>query len=168
MRHAVRAFGIVAGAIAVPVRFFHQRFECRRITFVHEQVTRALPTEHVACGVAPRCATVTLIAGEEVQKQARVVEPPAALLAEAENISEQLFARLAPDENVLLRRMLVTEARRNGHALHAQRHRFIEKTCHLLCGFALEQRAIDCQPKAPLNRLLDCLHSFIKHASSAH
>ena len=167
MRHAVGTFGIVAGAITIPVRFFHQGFKCRRITLVHEQVTGSLPTEHVTRWVAPGCATVSLVTGQKIQKQARVIEPPAALLAQLENISEQLFARIALDENVLLGRMLVTKTRRNGYPLHSERHRIIEKGCHLLRGLALEQSAVDRYPEPPLDRHLNRLHSFIKHPRAA-
>lgn len=167
MRHAVGTFGIVAGAITIPLRFFHQCFECRRIPLVHEQVTGLLPTEHITRWVAPGCATVSLVTGKKIQKQARVIEPPAALLAQLENISEQLFARIALDENVLLGRMLVIKTRRNGYPLHSERHRVIEKGCHLLRGLALEQSAVNRYPKPPLDRHLNCLYSFIKYSRAA-
>ena len=38
MRHAVGAFWVVARAVTIPIGFFDQSFERRRVTFVHEQI----------------------------------------------------------------------------------------------------------------------------------
>src|SRR5262245_4467204 len=113
MCHAVGTFWVVARAIASPVRFFNESFERRRIAFVNEQISGPLPTEAIACRITPGCASIGLIAGEKIQKQARVIKPPLALFAKSENISEKLFARLALHENVLTRSMLIAEPRGN-------------------------------------------------------
>jgi len=67
-----------------------------------------------------------------------VIESPAAFFAELENISEELLARFALDKDILLGGMLVTETRRNGHALHSERHYIVEKCRHLWRGLALK------------------------------
>src|SRR5262249_4719124 len=104
--------------VVIPRGFFHQSFEARSIPFVNEQITRPLPAKNVTCGVTPGCAAISLIAGEEIQKQARMVQPPASFFAQGANISEQLLTRLALNKKLLLRSMIVTEARRNGHPLN--------------------------------------------------
>src|SRR5215471_1787595 len=136
MCHAVGAFSVVAGAVTGPVCFFHKSFERRRIAFVHKQVTRSLPTEHVARRVTPGCATVTLVAGEEIQKQGGVIELPPAFLAKPENISEELFACITAHEKVLTRSMLIAEPRGNGHSLDPECVDIIEKTCDFFGGLA--------------------------------
>src|SRR5262245_42541643 len=168
MGHAVGAFGIITNAVAIPVGLFHQRLECRRISLVHQQIAGPLPAEHIPCRVAPWRAAVTLVAGKEIQEQARVIEPPATLFAQSKNISEKLFARGSLNENVLLGRMLVTKTGRNGHALHADGHDLIEKGSNLFRGLALKQSAVNSDPEASSNRLLNCLYGFIKHAVAAH
>ena len=77
MDHAVAALGISAHAVTVPVGLVHERLESGRVAFADEQVARPLPTEHVARGIAPGSALVTLVAGQEIQVKARVVERPA-------------------------------------------------------------------------------------------
>src|SRR5438094_59973 len=122
MCHAVGTFWVVARAITIPVRFFNQSFEGRRVAFVYQQIAGPLPTEDIACRVTPGCATVGLIAGEKIQKQARVIEPPLALLAKPEHISEKLFARLALHENVLAGSMLIAKPRRDCHPFDSKNH----------------------------------------------
>ena len=130
--HAVGALGVAAGAVTLPVGFFDQRLESRRVAFVHEQIAGPLPTEHVTRRVPPRRAAVTFIAGKKIQKQAGVVKAPLAPPAKPENIPEKLFARLAPKKNLLARRMLITVPRRNRHALDAESRDIVEKLCHFL------------------------------------
>src|SRR4029434_8886579 len=133
----------VAGAVAIPVRFFHQRFKCRRISLVHEQVAGSLPAKHVARGIATGRAAVSFVTSEKIQKQTRVIEPPATVFAQPENISEELFARIALDENVLLGSVLVTKTRPNRDTLQPERHDIVEKGCHFLRRLALKQSAVD-------------------------
>src|SRR5262245_66351909 len=101
MRHAVRAFRVVAGAVEFPVGLFEESFEGRRVTLVHEQIAGSLPTKHITRRVAPGRATVSLIASEKIQKQTRMIESPPVSLAKPENIPEELLARIALDEKVL-------------------------------------------------------------------
>src|SRR5579871_1780818 len=79
--HAVVACGIAANAVAVPLRVLHQRAEGRRVALVRQQVTGPLPTEDVVGRGAPGRALVRLVAGEEVEEQARVIERPATATA---------------------------------------------------------------------------------------
>src|SRR4030095_280057 len=97
-----------------------------------------------------------------------MIEAPAALLAQLEDISEELFARVALDENVLLGGVLVAKTRRNGHALYAERHHISEKGCHFLRRLALKQSAVNCDPEPPLKRLLNCLDGLVKHSVAAN
>jgi hypothetical protein len=131
MRHAVGAFWVVARAITIPVRFFKQSFKRRRVALVYEQIAGPLPTQHVTCRVTPGCTTVALVAGEKIQKQARVVKPPLVLPAKPENISEKLFARLALHKNVLAGRMFIAKPRGNSHPFDSKSHDIVKKLCHL-------------------------------------
>src|SRR5438132_1438214 len=132
MCHAVGTFWVITHAITIPVGFFNQSFERRRVTLVHKQVARPLPTQHVTCRVTPGCTTVTLVTGKKIEKQAGVVKPPPVLPAKPENIPEELFTRLALHENILAGSMLITEPGGNSHPLHSKSHGIIEELCHFL------------------------------------
>src|SRR3546814_7706442 len=90
--HAVGALLVVAGAVALPLGLRHQRLEARCIALV-QQVAGPLPAEHVARGVAPRRALVGLVAGEEVEEQARPRDTPFPDLAAAAPIADKLTNR---------------------------------------------------------------------------
>ena len=130
MCHAIGAFGVVARAVTIPIGFFDQSFERRRVTLAHKQIAGPLPTEHIACRVAPGCTTVAFITGEKIEKQAGVVKPPLAPPTKPKNIPKELFARIALHENVLARSMLIAESRGNSHPLHSESRGIIEKVCH--------------------------------------
>src|SRR4030095_15479977 len=130
MRHAVGAFWVVARTITIPVRVFNQSFERRRVTLVYEQIAGPLPTQHVTCRVTPGCTTVALVAGEKIQKQARVVKPPFVLSAKPENISEKLFTRLALHKNVLPGSMLIAKPRGNSPPFDDKSDDIVKKLCH--------------------------------------
>src|SRR5690348_15190000 len=100
MDHAVGALLIVAGAVLVPLGGLHQLPERLGVALA-QQVAGPLPAEHVARGLAPRRASVALVAGEEVEKEGGLVEPPVLALSPAEDVAEQLL-RLATVEEVLL------------------------------------------------------------------
>src|SRR4051812_6096617 len=111
MHHAVGAFFVISGAVGVPVGLIHQFTESLGIAFA-QQITRALPTEHRAGRIAPRRAVVALVAGEKIQKQARLRERPfLAVVAAAQNSAEQLFGLLAVQEVLLVGRTLIRVAR---------------------------------------------------------
>src|SRR5919108_3648599 len=150
MCHAVGAFRIVTGAVELPVSLFEQSFECRRVTLVHEQIARPLPAEHITGRVTPGCTAVRLVAREKIQKQAGVVEPPPVSLAEPENVPEELLARIALDEKVLARSVLIAEPRGNSHSLDPKSLDVIEKGRHFCRGFPLEQSTVDRHPEASL------------------
>ena len=97
-----------------------------------------MPTEHVTRRVAPGSAPISLVTGQKIQKQTRVIQPPGAVFAQLENTSEELFARIPLDKYILLGSMLIIKTRRNGHTLHSERHHIIQKSCNILCGFPLE------------------------------
>src|SRR5204863_15423 len=80
-------------AVLVPVRALHEVLEARRVALVDEQIARPLPTEHVVGRIRPRRALIALVAGEEIDEQARLIEVPlaAALLADLEDLAEQLL-----------------------------------------------------------------------------
>ena len=73
MGHAIGAFFIAAGAIAVPVGRLHQFLEDADVALAQE-VAGLLPTEHVAGRHAPGRAVKLLIARQEVQETAANVE----------------------------------------------------------------------------------------------
>ena len=82
VHHAVGALLVVAGAVGVPVGFFHQLLEGLGVAFA-EQVAGPLPAEHGARRVAPRRAVIGLVAGEEIEEQARLAERPGLAAAAA-------------------------------------------------------------------------------------
>src|SRR3546814_11138315 len=67
MHHAVGALLVVAGAIAVPVRLFHEFLEAGSVSLA-QQIAGSLPAEDIARGIAPGRASVLLVAGEEVEQ----------------------------------------------------------------------------------------------------
>src|SRR2546425_2240963 len=120
MYHAVSALLVPAGPVVVPVRVLDELLE-RRGVAVLEEVTRLLPAEDVVGGVAPRRALVVHLAHEEVQKERRLVEPPAAL-GLVQDAREQFPRPLPLEEVLLIGRFLVTIPRRNHHPFDAQLH----------------------------------------------
>src|SRR5574340_1648646 len=66
MRQAVRALGIAADAVMLPIGIVDEILERRHVAFVHQQVAGLLPAENVAAGHAPGAALVTLVAAHEI------------------------------------------------------------------------------------------------------
>src|SRR6476659_10073132 len=96
--HAVRALFVVARAVGIPVRFFHQLTKRPRIAFA-QQIAGALPAEHVPRRVAPRRTAVLLVACEEIQEQAGLAERPGfAAATAAEDVAEERLRLCAAQE----------------------------------------------------------------------
>ena len=142
MDHAVRALLVAAGAVGVPVRRVHQLLEGLHVTFA-EQVAGTLPAEHGARRIAPGRALIGLVAGEEVEEQRGLEERPALVLAERQDVAEQLLRRLPVEEVLLIGCALVGVARRNGDALDAQSLHLVEEGGRAPGIGIVEQRAID-------------------------
>ena len=127
-----------------------------------------MPAEDVAGGVAPGGALIVLIAGQKIEKQARLVEHPAlftfTLTPQPEDVAEQLFGGLALQKNILLRRMFIGESRRHIDAFHPQPHDEIKKFRRFLCRFALKKGAVHGDAKAFADHQLDHVHSLIEDA----
>ena len=71
---------------------------------------------------------IGLVAGEEVEEQARLVERPfLAAVAAPEDVAEQLLGRRAVEEMLLVGRALIGIARRNGDAVDAERGDLVEE-----------------------------------------
>src|SRR5215813_5279161 len=119
MRHALRTLLVAARAVALPFGFFHKRFEARRIPFADQKVARLLPAKDVACGIAPRCASIALVAGEIVEVQAGVVEPPASPFGAPEDVAVQGMHRIALQKHILPGRTLIAETGRDRDRFHA-------------------------------------------------
>src|SRR5437762_12868561 len=106
VHHAVGALLVIPGSVRVPIRLFHQRAKGFRIAFA-QQVAGTLPSEDVSGRVAPRRAAVTAVAGEEVEKQARLAERPCACAATStEDRAEKFFGSRSREEVRLVRRTL--------------------------------------------------------------
>lgn len=107
--HAIIAFRVLTGPIAMPVGLAHQFVKGVGIAFINEQVARFLPTEDVVGRITPWRAFIGLIAGQKIQVQARVIERPAAFAfpTQAKNVSKQALGLTPAQENILSRRMLV-------------------------------------------------------------
>ena len=90
MNHAVGAFFVIADAVGVPVRFFHQLTEGFRIAFA-QKITGALPAEDSSGRIAPGRTVVGLIAGQKIEEHCGLGERPLlAAAATRENPAEQL------------------------------------------------------------------------------
>src|SRR6185503_16369693 len=93
-----------------------------------QQVARLLPAEDGARRIAPGRAVIALIAREEVQEHAGLAERPLLVLRPAlEHVAEQILGLAAIEEVLLVRRALVSVARRNGDTVNAQLHNGVEK-----------------------------------------
>src|SRR5690606_13538051 len=91
VHHAIGAFFVIAGAVIIPIRLPHHLIERLRIPFA-EKVARALPAEHRPGRITPGRTAVLLIAGKEIEKEARLVEAPApTAIAMPEDRAEQLL-----------------------------------------------------------------------------
>src|SRR5215211_6333266 len=116
MHHAVGAFLVVAGAVGIPVGLLHQLLEGLGVAFA-EQIAGTLPAEIVAGRIAPGRAAIGLVAGEKIEKQAGLVEGPAALPVALEDLAEQLLGAPAVQEMLLVGGPLIGIARRHGDAI---------------------------------------------------
>src|SRR5687767_1135464 len=103
MHHAVGALLVLARAVGIPVGRLHQFLETRCIALSHE-VAGLLPAEDVAGGITPRRAVIALVAGQEVEVEARLIEDPLAplLAAFAEDVAEQRLGLAAVEEMHLI------------------------------------------------------------------
>src|SRR5579871_2036433 len=89
MHHAVGAFFVIADTVGVPVGFLHQLAERLHVAFA-EQITGPLPPENVPRRISPWRAVISLIAGQEIEKERRLVERPCFGAATArENTAEK-------------------------------------------------------------------------------
>ena len=105
MNHTVGAFLVTVPYLS-HFGIFHQFFEGLGVAFP-EQITRPLPAEHGARRVAPRRAVIGLIAGEEIEEEARLEERPfAAATAPISEIAEQLLGFRAIQKVLLVGRPL--------------------------------------------------------------
>src|SRR5262249_49811339 len=148
-----------------------------RIAFVGQQIARPLPTEHVVGRVAPRRTLIGLVAREEIQEQRGLIEAPAQAVvsfrrafnpAALEDLAEQTLARVAAQEDILARRVLIAVTRRDGDALDAQCHRLIEESGHLIGILAREERAVDGDAETLLARQANRGDRLVKHAFLAN
>src|SRR5438874_5133560 len=120
VHHAIGALLVIAGPVGIPVGLFHQLTKARRVAFA-QKVAGALPAKDVAGRIAPRRATVLAVAGEEVEKQARLTERPGTrTAATAEDIAEELLGALATKKVSLIGCSLVGIARGYRDAIDAK------------------------------------------------
>src|SRR5690348_7447624 len=167
MDHAVGALFVIAGAVGVPVGLRHQLLEALGIALA-EQIARPLPAEDVARRIAPRRAVIGLVAGEEVEEQARLAERPFGAVLGAEDAAEQ-FLGLAPIEKVrLVGRALVGIARRHRDAVEPGFHHRVEEARDAFRLGAVEQRAIDVDAEAARLGELDRRRGLLVDAVLAH
>src|SRR5258708_36541843 len=82
VHHAIGALLVIARSVGIPIRLFHEFTKTSGIAFA-KQITGPLPAENVARRIAPRRAAIGLIAGQEIEEQARLTERPRASTAPA-------------------------------------------------------------------------------------
>src|SRR5438067_1558155 len=167
VHHALSAFLVIAGAVGVPVSLLHQLLEGFRITFA-EQIARALPAEIVAGRIAPRRATVGLITGQEIEKQARLIEGPALAVLPSENVAEQFLRTTAAEEMRLIGGTLIGISRRDGDPVDAHLGYRVEEARDPLRLGGVEQRHVNVDAKAACLRKPDCLYSSVIDAILAN
>src|SRR5579872_3768198 len=170
MSHAVVAGGIATHPVLVPLGVFHQGFERGRIALVRQQVAGSLPAEQVIGRCAPGRALIGLVTRQEVQKQAGVIEGPAAgraprtLGAAAfEDFAEQALAGAASEEDILPRGMMIAVARRDHDALDPESHRLIEERRDVIRILSAEERAVDRDPEAFAAGETNCSDCLVEH-----
>src|SRR5947209_17770071 len=100
MHHAIGAFFVIAGTVGVPVGLLHQLLECLRIAFA-QQIAGALPAKIIARRIAPGGAMIGLVSRKEIEKQARLIERPAAPRIALENFAKQFLGAAAIEEMLL-------------------------------------------------------------------
>ena len=139
--HAVITLWVPSDSIAIPLGILEKSLERGGIPLPHQEVTGSLPTENIVGRVAPRGALVGLVACQKVQKQAGLVENPAAFTfpPQPKNFAKELLALLTRHEDFLVGRPLITIARGNRDAFHPKLHRTIEEICDFLRTLTLEQ-----------------------------
>src|SRR5258708_5767493 len=104
VHHAIGALLVIARSIGVPIRLFHEFAKAPGIAFA-KQITGPLPAENVARRIAPRRAAIGLIAGQEIEEQARLTERPRASTAAApEYVAKKLLGSSASQKVGLIRR----------------------------------------------------------------
>ncbi len=168
--HAVVAPCIPADAIPAPVRVFDQRAVTGSVSLVGHEVTRPLPAEDVVGRVAPGRALIGLIAGQEVEKQARVIESPAppALPAAPEDLAKQALARGASEEYVVTRSVLVVIAGRDRDPLDTESRGEIEEPRDFIGFLAGKQRAVDGHAEIPFAQQANGRDRLVEYAGLAH
>src|SRR5581483_5591338 len=107
-----------------------------------------LPAEIVAARVAPRGAAVALVAGEEIEEQAGLVERPAPLRVAAEDVAEQFLGAPPVEEMLLVGGALVGIARRHGDAVDAELADRVEERRDPRRVGRVEQGGVDVDPEA--------------------
>src|SRR5579883_264767 len=139
--HAIGAFLVVAGAVGVPVGLVHKLLERLGVAFA-EQVARPLPAKDIARRISPGRTAIALIAGEKIEKQARLVEGPATAAA-AENTAKQLLSAASVEKVVLVGSPFVGVTRRYGDAVDAHRGDPIKEASDPFGLGRIEQGGID-------------------------
>ena len=167
VHHAVIALGVSAAAVVFPSGVLHQLAEAARVALVHQKIAGPLPTEHVAGRIAPRRAFVALIAGQEIQKQARLVKAPAPVTAQGEDVPEQLLAGLALEKDFLAGRVLIAVAGGYRHAFHPELHAEIHELGDFLGRLVLEQGAVDGDAEALAEGGLDGVDGLVENSVAA-
>lgn len=170
MGHAVMAFGVAAATIFIPIRFFHQLFECLRVTILAEEVARALPAKDAVVWHRPRRALIVDFAFEEVEVERRVVELPlfSSLVHGLEDFFEEFAGFLHFQELVLNWSFFVTITRRDHHPIDTEIGHFVEKLLKVLRGMAKEHSGIRRHAKATLLGFFDCFNSGVESTRTAN
>src|SRR5439155_19503886 len=115
-------------------------FERLNVAFA-EEITGLLPAEHIARRHAPWSAVILTVAGEKIEKQARMHQVPFLAFAEGEDPAEQLLGLAAVQEVLLVGRTLIGIAGRDRYA-DAELLRIIEEGRNILGGVPVEDGRI--------------------------
>ncbi len=105
---------------------------------------------------------VLLVPGKEVEEERRLRKAPLLALAKAEHITEELLGLLAVEEVCLIRRTLVSVARRSHNPVHTHRHHFIKEVGHTLRVCPIKHGAVDGHTEAARLGLFNgCNRTFV-------
>ena len=163
MHHALGALLVVAGAVPLPLGLLHEPLESGGVALT-QKIAGPLPAEDVARGVTPRRTAILLVAGEEIEEKGGLADAGFPALAAPDDIAEQQLGLSAVEEMLLVRRPLVRIARRDGDALHPQRHGVVENLGHARRLGVVEQGAVDVHPETQLPRLAGRPGGDLEHA----
>ena len=111
---------------------------------------------------------IGLVAGQEIEKQARLIECPAAPRIALEDFAEQFLGAAPIEEMLLIRRPFIGIARRHRYAVDPDLHDVVEEAGDALRVGSIEQGRVDVDPKSARLCQLDRRDGTVINPALAH